>query len=265
MSFTFPAIKPGARLADQVAASLEAEIRAGRLTQGEKLPTEQALAQQFGVSRTVVREAVSRLKSMGLVDARQGSGMYVARPDFEPLQFDPLTSASKEAVLQIVEVRRALEAEVAELAATRRSQADVRAIREALQAIDAAVQAGRDGVEEDVAFHRTIAQAAGNPFLIHTLDYLSQFLRGATRVTRANEARNAHFAADVLREHQALVSAIEAGDPTGARAAAAQHMKNAARRIDQADPAFWQQDGGRYARDLIAAEPRLSTPVLPPA
>lgn len=259
MSLTFPAIKPGARLADQVAAALEAEIRAGHLAQGEKLPTEQALAQQFGVSRTVVREAVSRLKSMGLVAARQGSGMYVARPDFEPLQFDPVASASKEAVLQIVEVRRALEAEVAELAATRRSPADVRAIREALQAIHTAAQAGRDGVEEDVTFHRAIAQAAGNPFLIHTLDYLSQFLRGATRVTRANEARNAQFAADVLREHELLVAAIEAGDAAQARAAAAQHMKNAAHRIDQADPAFWLQDGGQYARDLMSARSLLPT------
>ena len=99
MSVTFQTVKPGARLADQVAATLEAEIRAGRLTEGEKLPTEQSLVQQFGVSRTVVREAVSRLRSLGLVDARQGSGMFVIKPDVEPLKFDPQTSASIEAVL----------------------------------------------------------------------------------------------------------------------------------------------------------------------
>lgn len=253
MSVTFQTVKPGARLADQVAATLEAEIRAGRLAQGEKLPTEQSLVQQFGVSRTVVREAISRLRSLGLVDARQGSGMFVIKPDVEPLKFDPQTSASIEAVLQIVEVRRALEAEVAELAAQRRKASDVKAIRRALLAIDAAVAAGRDGVEEDVAFHRAIAHAAGNPFLIRTLDYLSQFLQDATRVTRANEARHAHFAADVLREHQRLVEAIEAADPAAARAAAASHMHNAAARIGQADPAFWQQDGARYAQALIKA------------
>lgn len=253
MSVTFQTVKPGARLADQVAATLEAEIRAGRLTEGEKLPTEQSLVQQFGVSRTVVREAVSRLRSLGLVDARQGSGMFVIKPDVEPLKFDPQTSASIEAVLQIVEVRRALEAEVAELAAQRRKPADVLAIRRALASIDEAVTAGRDGVAEDVAFHRAIAQAAGNPFLIRTLDYLSQFLQDATRVTRANEARNARFSAEVLEEHQALLAAIEAGDPTAARSAAARHMHNAAARIGQADPAFWAQDGGRYAQALIQA------------
>lgn len=253
MSVTFQTVKPGARLADQVAATLETEIRAGRLAEGEKLPTEQSLVQQFGVSRTVVREAISRLRSLGLVDARQGSGMFVIKPDFEPLKFDPQTSASIEAVLQIVEVRRALEAEVADLAAQRRQPADVTAIRQALLSIDEAVAAGRDGVAEDVAFHRAIAQAAGNPFLIRTLDYLSQFLQDATRVTRANEARNARFSAEVLAEHQALLAAIEAGDPPAARAAAARHMHNAAARIGQADPAFWAQDGGRYAQALVQA------------
>lgn len=251
MSVTFSTIKPGLRLADQVASALEQEIRAGHLAEGAKLPTEAALVQQFGVSRTVVREAVSRLKSRGLIDARQGSGMYARKPDFEPLRFDPMAAASQEAVLQIVEVRRALEAEVAELAAERRTDEDLGRIRTALAAIDAAVTSGRDGVEEDVQFHRVIAEAARNPFLIHTLDYLSQFLRGATRVTRANEARHAPFAADVLQEHEVLVAAIESGDPAAARQAAARHMRNAAQRIRQADPAFWAHEGQRLAQDLV--------------
>lgn len=253
MSVTFHAVKPGLRLADQVASALEQEIRTGRLAAGERLPTEAALVQQFGVSRTVVREAVSRLKSQGLVDARQGSGMYACKPGFEPLRFDPQSSASREAVLQIVEVRRALEAEVAELAAARRSEAQLQRIRAALQGIEDAVQAGRDGVEEDVRFHRAIAEAAGNPFLIHTLDYLSQFLRGATRVTRANEARHAPFAQEVRQEHQLLVAAIAAGNPQGAREAAAQHMRNAAQRIERAAPGFWDEEGKRLAQALVTA------------
>ena len=254
MSQTFTPVSSGARLSDQVAEQLAAEIRRGGLAPGDKLPTEAQLALQFGVSRTVVREAVSRLKSLGLVDSRQGSGVFVtASASFTPLNFEARHAASQEAVVQMVEVRRALEAEVADLAAQRRQPSDVVAIRRALAAIDAAVAAGRDGVEEDVAFHRTIAQAAGNPFLIRTLDYLSQFLQDATRVTRANEARHAHFAADVLREHESLVAAIEAGDAAAARAAAARHMHNAAARIEQADPAFWQQDGARYAQALLQA------------
>ena len=140
MSSSFAAIKPAIKLSDQVASALEAEIREGRIQAGDKLPTEAALAQQFEVSRTVVREAISRLKSLGLVDSRQGSGVYVKAPGIEPLHFELPHAASREAVMQIVEVRRALESEVAELAAQRRSEADVQAIREAMQRISDALK-----------------------------------------------------------------------------------------------------------------------------
>jgi len=253
---SFSAVKPGLKLAEQVAGTLETEIRAGRLQVGEKLPTEAVLVEQFQVSRTVIREAISRLKSLGLVDSRQGSGVYVQNPGIEPLSFDRVPSASREAVIHIVEVRRALEAEVAELAAERRSEADVLAIRSALQALADAVADGRDGAEEDVHFHRAIARASGNPFMIRTLDYLARFLRGATRVTRANEARREDFSEAVKQEHQQIVQAIAAGDPAGARAAAAEHMKNAVLRIRQADPLFWQQDGTRLARPLVNKLPK---------
>ena len=255
MSSPFSAVKPSLKLADQVASTLETEIRAGRIQASEKLPTEAALAQQFQVSRTVVREAISRLKSLGLVDSRQGSGVYVQAPGIEPLHFELPHAASREAVMQIVEVRRALESEVAELAAQRRSDADVQAIRTAMQRISDAMQAGRDGAMEDVEFHRAIARAAGNPFLISTLDYLARFLQGATRVTRANEARRTDFAQAVTQEHEQIVRAIEAGDARAARNAATEHMCNALRRIEQADTTFWAQDGARLAQPLVGEAP----------
>lgn len=252
MNTRFQSVVPGAQLSDQVADALSAEIRAGRLAEGDKLPTEAVLVEQFAVSRTVVREAVSRLKSLGLVDSRQGSGVFVKRAGFSPLNFDAKFAESKQAVIQMVEVRRALEAEVAALAAQRRSNADIKRIRQAIAALDSAVRAGGDGVEEDVNYHRAIADAARNPFLISTLDYLRQFLRGATRVTRANEARRQDFAAQVRNEHEAIARAIEAGDATQARRAAARHMDNAIRRIEQADPAFWQQEGVQLATPLVS-------------
>lgn len=252
MTARFKSITPGANLSDQVADALAAEIRSGRLAVGVKLPTEAALVEQFGVSRTVVREAISRLKSIGQVQSRQGSGVYVKDAGFSPLHFDARYAVSKQAVVQMVEVRRALEAEVAALAATRRTSADLQRIRQAITALDKAVAAGGDGVEEDVAYHRAIADAAQNPFLISTLDYLRQFLRGATRVTRANEARRADFAAQVRDEHAAIARAIEQADPSAARAAATRHMDNAVARIEQADPAFWQQEGVQLASPLVA-------------
>jgi GntR family transcriptional repressor for pyruvate dehydrogenase complex len=252
MTIQFKSITPGACLSDQVADVLTAEIRAGRLAQGDKLPTEAVLVEQFSVSRTVVREAVSRLKSLGLVDSRQGSGVYVKEAGFSPLNFDAKSAVSKQAVIQMVEVRRALEAEVAGLAAQRRTLSDIKRIRKSIALLDKAVQAGGDGVEEDVQYHRAIAEAAGNPFLIVTLEYLGQFLQGATRVTRANEARRADFARQVRDEHDKIFRAIEAGDATAARKAAARHMDNAILRIEQADPAFWQQAGVQLARPLVS-------------
>lgn len=247
----FTSLSPGVALSDQVASAITAEIHSSRLAEGDKLPTEAMLSLQFGVSRTVVREAVSRLKSLGLVESRQGSGAFVKAAGFSPLQFDAGSAASKQAVIQMVEVRRALEAEVAALAAQRRNANDLKRIKEASDALELAVKSGGDGVDEDVALHRAIADAAQNQFLISTLDYLRQYLRGATRVTRANEARRADFARQVQAEHQAIISAIMGADAVKARKAAARHMDNAIKRIEQADPSFWQQEGVKLAGPLV--------------
>ena len=104
--------------------------------------------------------------------------------------------------------------------------------------------------------HRAIADAAQNQFLISTLDYLRQFLHGATRVTRANEARRADFVRQVQLEHQAIIEAITSGDVAKARKAAARHMDNAIKRIEQADPTFWQQEGVKLASPLVASSAR---------
>jgi len=186
------------------------------------------------------------------VESRQGSGVFVRRAAFAPLNFDTRSAASMQAVIQMVEVRRALEAEVAALAAKRRSAAELRQIRQAMAALDQAVKAGGDGAEEDVNYHRAIASAAQNPFLISTLDYLRQFLRGVTRVTRANEARRSDFVRQVRDEHEAITQAIENGDPLQARQAATRHMDNAIKRIRQADPAFWAQEGVQLASALVS-------------
>ena len=126
-------------------------------------------------------------------------------------------------------------------------------IRSAVKALDAAVQRGGDGVHEDVQFHRAIADAARNPFLLQTLEYLGQFLHGATQVTRANEARRLDFAQQVQHEHAAIVQALETGDAEAARQAASGHMGNAIVRIRSADPGFWAQEGEQLAQTLVNA------------
>jgi GntR family transcriptional repressor for pyruvate dehydrogenase complex len=127
MTSQFTPVTSGARLSDQVAQQLAAQIHAGRLEAGEKLPPEARLVEQFQVSRTVLREAVSRLKSLGLVDSRQGSGVYVsASPPYAPLNFDARHSESREAVVQMAEGVRRARSRSAGLAAQRRDAADVK-------------------------------------------------------------------------------------------------------------------------------------------
>ena len=220
------------RLSDRLAALLGEQIDSGALRPGDRLPTEQRLASAHGVSRTVVREAVHQLKSRQLVIARQGSGVFVAKPSpNRPLAFDPKVLGSMQAVVHVVEVRRVLEGEMAGLAAERATRAQVAAMRRALKAIDAATAAGRDGVAEDLAFHRTIGEATGNPQFRLLLGFLEQYLFEAMRITRGNDARRADFMAAVHREHHAIVDAIAARNPAAARRTARAHMLHGEERL----------------------------------
>ena len=183
-----------------------------------------------------MREAVSRLRSSGLLVARQGSGMFVAALDAaRPLDFDSSVLADLGAVLDVVEVRRALESEVAALAALRATPDQRHAIQAALATADASIASGSATVDEDLAFHQSLADAAGNPQFARLLRHLEQYLRDAMAVTRRNESMKAEFISEVRREHQAIADAILARDADAARAAATRHMHQAARRLHDSD------------------------------
>lgn len=215
------------RLSDRLAARLIAQIEQGALLPGDRLPTEAQLAASHGVSRSVVREAVHQVKSRGLLRSRQGSGVFVAlAPAHRSLAFDPSVLGSMTAVVEMVELRRVLEGEIAALAAERATRAQVASLRRALAAVDAATAAGRDGVAEDLAFHRAIGEATGNPQFGRLLAFLEQYLREAMRVTKGNEARREDFMHQVRDEHRAIVAAIAAHDVPAAREAAIGHLRN---------------------------------------
>ena len=220
------------RLSDRLALRLSEQIGSGALRPGDRLPTEQQLALAHGVSRTVVREAMHQLKSRQLVVSRQGSGMYVAvPPEHQPLAFDPSVLESVQAVVHVVEVRRVLEAEIAALAAQRATRSQVATLRRALKAIDIAVASGGDGVAEDLAFHRAIGEATGNPQFTLLLGFLEQYLREGMRITRSNEARRQDFMNEVRVEHRAIVEAIAARDAAGARRRVLEHLTRSEQRL----------------------------------
>jgi len=240
-------------LTDRVTSALAHLIRQGEYPPKSRLPTETDMGTRFGVSRTVIREAVSRLKSEGLVESRQGVGVFVRDSSLDaPFRIDPQVVDSLRAVLQVAELRRGLESEMAALAAERRSDAKVTDIRAALKAIEEE-EAHGGGVDADMAFHRAIARATDNPHYLALWDFISQFLRRAMTVTRANEARDPTFTAQVHAEHQAIVDAIDSGDPEAARAAARRHMEMAADRLRAAGPEFWGTDAAKVARQIGAA------------
>ena len=220
------------RLSDRLAARLAAQVESGSLAPGDRLPTEQQLALAHGVSRTVVREAVHQLKSRGLLVSRQDSGVYVTKaPRNHALSFDATVLESIDAVVQVREVRRALEGETAALAATRATRLQLATMRRALKAIDKSTAEGGDGVAEDLAFHRALTDAAGNPHFGRLLEFLEQYLAEAMRVTRGNEARRADFMEDVRAEHRAIVDAVAARQPSLARRRAVEHMRRGDRRL----------------------------------
>nr|WP_034331835.1 FadR/GntR family transcriptional regulator [Herbaspirillum sp. B39] len=242
-------------LADHVTSVLAQQIRSGEFAPDARLPSEMELTERFSVSRTVIREAISRLKSEGLVGSRRGSGTVVlpvtqATPFRLDLNMDDGRD-SIQAVLRVIELRRGVEGEMAALAAQRRTRAQNLAIQQALQAIDAAAAAGRDGVQEDFAFHAAISNASHNPLYTSLVQFLSQFLHAAIRVSRMNEARSNEFVQQVRAEHAALAQAINDGNAEAARAAALRHMEQSALRLQAADRAFWASaEGQAAARDL---------------
>ncbi|MBP6019827.1 MAG: FadR family transcriptional regulator [Burkholderiaceae bacterium] len=242
-------------LADQVTDALTRQIRDGVYPVSARLPTEKFMTQQYGVSRTVVREAISRLKSEGLVETRQGSGTVVLDPKrSESFRLGWDDPDPVQAVLHIIELRRGIEVEMVALAAERRTEADLAQIEHALQAIDGAVRAGKDGVLEDLAFHMAISRATGNPHYTALLGMLTRAVKDAIKLTRDYDASNRDLKAQVRSEHRAIFMAIKNQDVTAARAAAFLHMRNTAGRMQMADKTYWEGASQTAAQRLVATD-----------
>lgn len=234
-------MQPGSRT-DQLAEALRARIKRGVFPVGSKLPSEQAIALKFQVSRTVVREAVMRLKADGLVETRKGTAARVRAPHAAP-DAEFVIPSSIDGLLGFLEVRRPIEAEMAALAAERRTAEQCAEIAAALAAIEKAQALSGTGVDEDLAFHMAIGRATSNAYWSQFVRLFAEPMRSAIRLTRANEARRQDFAAEVAAEHLAIYRAIAAQDSDAAHAAAHRHVKNAAARVLMADQEFWQQEG----------------------
>lgn len=230
-------IRRPARLSDDVAQQLDAWIRQQGLPPGAQLPTEKVLCERFGVSRAVIREAVSRLKADGCVRTRQGSGAYVAeRPEVFRL---PLPDALPQDAAEVFELRYVVETGAAALAAERRTAQDLERIAAAIERMRHALDAHSDAVTDDDSFHVAIAEATHNRALARFAQFMGQQFSGSRAPTWSETGHATGRARDAQTEHQRLYEAIAAGDPMAARRAAAAHLKGAAHRLGL-DPARWR-------------------------
>jgi DNA-binding FadR family transcriptional regulator len=220
-------------LALDLVESLGDRIRDGRLAQGEKLPTEAAFMEEFGVSRTVVREAISKLQASGLVQTRHGVGTFVVgQGDGSVFRIEPHRLATLRDVVAVLELRIGVETEAAGLAAMRRSDANLSVMRSALDAFAAAVEAGQDSVPADFQFHIEIARATQNEHFAHLLATLGTMIIPRARLDTGDPAdeERRDYLRKVNAEHESIYDAIVNHDADAARAAMRTHLANSRER-----------------------------------
>lgn len=216
------------KLTDQVAEALQRHIAEAGLSPGDQLPTIVDMSSTYGVSPTVIREALARLRSEGLVETRQGSGAYVSGAA-RPFRIAPGLTGNA-LVLRVLELRLGVETEAAALAARRAGRVALRRLADAFEAFAQRIHAGEPATTEDLRFHRCIADAAGNPLFGEFLSFLQQYLNDSIGLSHQRSQRRGRMDA-VLAEHARIRDAIAAGDAEAARAAMRDHLEAGMARI----------------------------------
>ena len=226
-------LAPSPNLTSGLVKRLTFEIESGKLAPGSRLPTEQALITATGVSRTVVREAISALRAEGLVITRQGVGAFVS-PDARNRPFrihaDELQSINE--VLKVFELRIGIETEAAGFAAERRTKRHLGDIKRCIRLIDHQIELGETAADADYAFHKAIFAAANNSYFVQFLEFLGRFIIPRQRIQRGLEdpVQRGIYLKRIQKEHSAIFDAIKAADPEAARKAARAHLLNAQER-----------------------------------
>jgi GntR family transcriptional repressor for pyruvate dehydrogenase complex len=222
-------------LTADLAADLRTRIVDGVIQPGDKLPSENTLMGDFGVSRTVVRSALTRLQAEGLVETERGRGSFALTPPDDGPQAAPGSRpvATVEDRLHLLDFRMGVEAEAASLAARNHTERQLRAINAALEQFTASPDHPGNAMKSDFEFHRAIAAASGNPFYSDCLAALGQTMIAMPRTRLMTGVE--HYARDhfdqVVHEHRSISAAIADGDETAAAAAMRSHLANSRRRF----------------------------------
>lgn len=220
-SSMYKVVRPS-RLYEQIVQQIETSIREGKLKPGEQLPAERDLAQQFGVSRTAVREAVKALNEKGLVEAYSGRGTFVTSGKSPSMRhsLESFIRSGGADWAHVAELRELLEAEMTARAVTRIEDQQLAMMREAVAVMERSMDDPESYIEADLDFHLALAEAAGNPLVLALLDEIVGLLReqriGIFNVSGGPQRGQVH--------HKEILAAIERRDAAAAREAMRSHL-----------------------------------------
>jgi DNA-binding FadR family transcriptional regulator len=220
-------------LSEQIVAVLRTRINEGLYPRGGKLPSEHELIDEFKVSRTVIREAIAKLRAAGLVSVRQGVGVFIeSLAPLQPFWIDTDLALVNETVA-VLELRIAIEVEAADLAAARRTDAHLEAMREAMATMNDAITKGEDSIRADLEFHRVIAEATGNAHFLKLFNYLGELVipRAKLRTFELTGQTRQDYLDRVNREHAKVYDAIAARDGAAAGEAMRLHLSGSKQRL----------------------------------
>ena len=223
------------KLSEHVVSALRDQILGGQILPGQKLPTEGQMTETFRVSRTVIREAMASLAADGLVESRQGAGVFVLEhPTLAFGSFNQDIGKVSQAI-NLLEVRMGIEIESAGLAAQRHNAAQEARIQEAFFEFERLLNLGEPTGKADFAFHREIASATNNPFYVEIIDALGDRTIPCDRNSPwySVEVLSNEYLTGLQREHLLILKAISASDPDAARAAMRAHLLAAQHRYRQ--------------------------------
>jgi DNA-binding FadR family transcriptional regulator len=210
---------------------LSTMIEQGLLKVGDKLPPEKLITQEHGVSRTVVREAISQLQSHGLVETRHGIGTFVVRQTVDAT--DPEADRTLSDVLAVIELRIAIEVETAGLAASRRTPEQLACMWQALTILDDPSVSRAEAAAADYDFHQQIALATDNRYFADITEHLGMTLIPRARLNSAALANTPAetYSARLRGEHHDIYDTIARGDAVAAKAAMHRHLSNIRERL----------------------------------
>lgn len=228
----FGEIRRNEQLPARIASEIVRQITEGSFLPGQKLPTEHNLAQSFGVSRSVIREAIAQLRNEGLIETRQGVGAFVTEPDRrQAIRIEPETLADRDHFQSLFQLRMALEIEAAGLAAVHHTAEDMSRLDEALSEMTGREKWTDEGIAADLAFHRAVAAATHNEYFPLVLGFIAERISQAIRAARARAVLE-EIVEITIAEHQAIRDAIAVRDPLKAREVMRQHVVGAASRVN---------------------------------